>query len=99
MLEGIESSVPFVFMNGYGGYGGNIWNSLTGNSLTGNTHNNITNSNTNTKTNPTTNKSNQLLLIYCHGSGSTLNHVYEYCKILQLKFSISILAYDYSGDG
>jgi len=39
------------------------------------------------------------LLIYSHGSGSTLNHVYEFIIGLSWKFNISTIAYDYTGDG
>lgn len=45
------------------------------------------------------NHSQSILLIYCHGSGSTLNHVYEYINSLAWKFEISAIAYDYTGDG
>lgn len=45
------------------------------------------------------NPSQSVLFIYCHGSGSTLNHVYEYCNSLAWKFSVATIAYDYTGDG
>lgn len=38
-------------------------------------------------------------MVYCHGSGSTLNHVYQYCNSIAWKFSIATIAYDYTGDG
>jgi hypothetical protein len=45
------------------------------------------------------NPSQSILLVYCHGSGSTLNHVYEYTNSLAWKFGIAAIAYDYTGDG
>jgi hypothetical protein len=38
-------------------------------------------------------------MVYCHGSGSTLNNVYDFAMTLAIKYNIAVVAYDYSGDG
>lgn len=40
-----------------------------------------------------------LLIVYSHGSGSTLNNVYDYAYTLAIKYGVGVIAYDYSGDG
>jgi len=46
---------------------------------------------------PSENK--ELLFIYCHGSGSNLNNVYNFGGNLMNTYGISVLLYDYTGDG
>lgn len=40
-----------------------------------------------------------LLVIYCHGSGSTLNNVYDFAYTMSVKYGVAFIAYDYTGDG
>jgi hypothetical protein len=40
-----------------------------------------------------------LLMVYCHGSGSTLNNVYDFAYTMSVKYGVALLAFDYSGDG
>ena len=40
-----------------------------------------------------------LLLVYCHGSGSTLNNVYDFAYTMSVKYGVAVVAYDYSGEG
>jgi len=47
----------------------------------------------------TPNPSQSVLFVYCHGSGSTLNHVYDFCNSIAWKFNVATIAYDYTGDG
>ncbi len=42
---------------------------------------------------------NSLLFIYCHGSGSNLNNLYNFGTHIMVKYGISVLLYDYTGDG
>jgi pimeloyl-ACP methyl ester carboxylesterase len=39
------------------------------------------------------------LIIYCHGSGSNLNNLYNFGNQLKILYGISVLLYDYTGDG
>jgi pimeloyl-ACP methyl ester carboxylesterase len=39
------------------------------------------------------------LIIYCHGSGSNLNNLYNFGTQLKTLYGISVLLYDYTGDG
>ena len=48
---------------------------------------------------PATNPSLSLLLVYSHGSGSTLNHVRDFVYAMHLKFGIGAIGYDCSGEG
>lgn len=40
-----------------------------------------------------------LVMVYCHGSGSSLNHVYGIGKEIRSLYGISFVGYDYVGDG
>jgi hypothetical protein len=40
-----------------------------------------------------------LLIVYSHGSGSTLNNVYDFAYTMAMKYGVAFLAYDYTGDG
>lgn len=38
-------------------------------------------------------------MIYCHGSGSNLNNLYNFGVHVSSRFKVSVLLYDYTGDG
>jgi hypothetical protein len=38
-------------------------------------------------------------MIYCHGSGSNLNNLYNFGTHIMVRYGISVLLYDYTGDG
>jgi hypothetical protein len=38
-------------------------------------------------------------MVYCHGSGSTLNNVFDFAYTMSIKYGVAFLAYDYTGDG
>lgn len=40
-----------------------------------------------------------LLMVYCHGSGSTLNNVYDFVYTMSVKYGVAVVAYDCSGEG
>lgn len=45
------------------------------------------------------NPAKSMIFVYSHGSGSTLNNVYNFVANLYQTYNIAILAYDYTGDG
>ena len=45
------------------------------------------------------NPSQSLIFVYCHGSGSTLNNVFDFAFSIFQRHKIAVLAYDYTGDG
>ena len=48
---------------------------------------------------PSVSPQSSTILVYCHGSSSTLNNVYDFVNSLALKYDAAVFAYDYTGDG
>lgn len=48
---------------------------------------------------PIPNPSSSILIVYSHGSGSTLNNVYDLGASMRLKYSVGFVAYDCTGEG
>ena len=40
-----------------------------------------------------------LVIVYCHGSSSNLNNVYDFANTMATKYSVAVVAFDYTGDG
>ena len=40
-----------------------------------------------------------MILVYSHGSGSTLNNVYGFGVNMMVRYGIAVVLYDYNGEG
>jgi pimeloyl-ACP methyl ester carboxylesterase len=48
---------------------------------------------------PVSTPKNATVLVYSHGSGSSLNNVYEFARFMYIRYNIAVVAYDYTGEG
>ena len=48
---------------------------------------------------PASNPKSSMVLVYCHGSGSSLNNIYGFGINLMVKYGIGVVLFDYSGEG
>ena len=46
---------------------------------------------------PAANPKTSIVIVYCHGAGSTLNNVYNLGAHIRIKYAVGFVAYDYTG--